>query len=93
MTWSRKLIPPLVLKDGRVLETLSDARDMILGLLEGQQRAPYWQHAADLLLYAAKNDKDAIDDVRAHLNRALYRDGLIWASVDAHRQRAFNSFF
>jgi hypothetical protein len=57
MTWSRKLIPPLVLKDGRVLETLSDAGDMILGLAEGRQRAPYWRHAAELLLYAAEIEK------------------------------------
>jgi hypothetical protein len=47
---------------------------MILGLLEGQKRAPYWQHAAELLLYAAKNEKDAIDDERPQLMRALYRD-------------------
>jgi hypothetical protein len=25
MAWTRKLTPPLVLKDGRVLETLADA--------------------------------------------------------------------
>jgi hypothetical protein len=67
MTWSRKLIPPLVLKDGRVLETLSDARDAILGLPEGRQREPYWQHAASLLLYAAEDDMEEIDDVRAQL--------------------------
>jgi hypothetical protein len=42
--------------------------------LEGQQRAPYWQHAAELILYAAENEKDAIDDVRAQLMRALYGD-------------------
>jgi hypothetical protein len=75
MAWSRKLIPPVVLKDGRELKTLSDAREMILGLLEGQQRAPHWQRAAELLLYAAENEKEAIDDVRAQLMRALYRDG------------------
>jgi hypothetical protein len=77
MTWSRKLIPPLVLKDGRVLATLSDARDMLSGLAEGQQQASYWQHAAALLLYAAEIEKEAIDDVRAQLNRALYRDGFM----------------
>jgi hypothetical protein len=60
-----------------VLATLSDIRDMILGLPEGEQRAPYWQHAADLLLYAAKNEKELIDDVRAQLMRALYRDRLM----------------
>jgi hypothetical protein len=77
MAWTRKLIPPLVLKYGRLLETLSDARDMILGLLEGQQRARYWQHAADLLLYAAENEKDGTEDVRAQLMRAVYRDGFM----------------
>jgi hypothetical protein len=77
MAWSRKLIPPLLLKDGRELKTLSDAREMILGLLDGQHRAPYWQHAAELLLYAAENEKEAIDDVRAQPMRALYRDGFM----------------
>jgi hypothetical protein len=50
---------------------------MILGLLEGQHRAPYWQHAAELLLYAAEIEKEAIDDVRAPLMWALYRDGFM----------------
>jgi hypothetical protein len=77
MAWTRKLIPPLFLKDGRELKTLSDARDMILGLLEGQQRAPSRQRAAELLLYAAENEQEAIDDVRAQLMRALYRDRLM----------------
>jgi hypothetical protein len=77
MAWTRKLTPPLVLKDGRALKTLADARDMILGLLEGQQRTLYWQHAAGLLLYAAKDDKEETDDVRAQLMRALYRDGFM----------------
>jgi hypothetical protein len=77
MSWSRKLIPLLVLKDGRRIETLSDARNLILGLSERQQRAPHWRHAADLLTYAAANDKEAIDDVQAQLCRALYRDGYV----------------
>jgi hypothetical protein len=45
--------------------------------LGGQQRAPYWQHAAELRLYAAEIEKEAIDDVRAQLMRALYRDGFM----------------
>jgi hypothetical protein len=68
MAWTRDLTPPLVLKDGRALKTLCDARDMILGLLEGQQRAPFWRHAADLLVYAAENEKEAVDQVR-HCSR------------------------
>jgi hypothetical protein len=77
MAWSWKLILPFVLKDARELKTLADARDMIVGLPEGQQRAPYWQYAAELLVYAAEKEKEAIDDVRAQLMRALYRDGLM----------------
>jgi hypothetical protein len=77
MGWSRKLSPPLVLGNGRALKTLSDARDMILGLPEDQQRAPHWLHAGELLLYAAENDKEAVDDARMQLSRALHRDGLI----------------
>ena len=77
MGWSRKLSPPLVLRDGRVLQALSDAREMILGLPEGQQRAAYWLHAGELLLYAAENDRAAVDDARMQLSRALHRDGLI----------------
>jgi hypothetical protein len=50
---------------------------MILGLPEGRRRAPYWEHAAELLLYAAGDEKEEIDDVRAQLNRAFYRDGFI----------------
>jgi hypothetical protein len=50
---------------------------MLRGLAEGQQQASYWQHAAALLLYAAEIEKEAIDDVRAQLNRALYRDGFM----------------
>ncbi|HXW21034.1 MAG TPA: hypothetical protein VEK35_11070 [Roseiarcus sp.] len=76
MAWSRKFSPPVLLKDGRELKTLSDARDMILRLPEGQQRAPYWLHAGELLLYAAGNDREPIDDARRQLCRALHRDGL-----------------
>jgi len=77
MAWSRKFSPPIPLKDGGELKTLADARDMILGLPEGQQRTPYWLHAGELLLYAAENDKEAIDDAQRQLSRALARDGLI----------------
>ncbi|HYC24806.1 MAG TPA: hypothetical protein VEC58_02110 [Roseiarcus sp.] len=77
MAWSRRLSPPIFLKDGRELKTLSEARDMILQLPERQQRAAHWLHAGELLLYAAENDKEAIDDAQRQLSRALARDGLI----------------
>jgi hypothetical protein len=76
MAWSRKFSPRVLLADGRELKTLSDARDLILQLTESQQRAAYWQHAGELLLYAAENDREPIDDARRQLCRALHRDGL-----------------
>ena len=54
MGWSRKLSPPLVLRDGRVLQTLSEAREMILGLPEGQQRAAL-QRDLDLASQVQRN--------------------------------------
>jgi hypothetical protein len=88
MAWSRKLTPPLMPKGGCALTTLSDARDMILGLPEGRRRARYWRHAAELLIYATENEKEAIDDVRAQLMRPLYRDRYMWGSArpDDHRR-------
>jgi hypothetical protein len=76
MAWSQKLTPPLVLKDGRLLETLSDARDMILGLAEGRQRAPYWQHGADLLPRTARTDSWAAADA---VGAAAPADPRLWA--------------
>jgi hypothetical protein len=37
MGWSSRLRHPIALADGRVLETLSDARDMVLSLPEGEE--------------------------------------------------------
>jgi hypothetical protein len=48
-------------------ESVSDALEMILGPLEGEQRAPYWR--------AAEDSQEPIDDVRAQLTRALCRNG------------------
>jgi hypothetical protein len=49
--------PPLLLKDGWAIETLADARAVILSLPEHQQRRPYWEYSAQLLMNAAQGDK------------------------------------
>jgi hypothetical protein len=36
MSWTRKLTPPIELKDSRRLETLADVRDLMLTLPERQ---------------------------------------------------------
>jgi hypothetical protein len=40
MPWSRRLKPPICLKDGRKLFTLKHGADVLLGLPEIQQRWP-----------------------------------------------------
>jgi hypothetical protein len=74
MSWSDKLRPTLVLKDGRHIRTLSDARAVIRDLKDGQVRAVYW---IGLLVDAAGGDKKAIRRVRPELSRALRRDGFM----------------
>jgi hypothetical protein len=80
MSWSRKLVPPLVLKDGCQLETLGDACDMILRLPKGRHWMPHWKQAAELLLVAVdapQNEKaPAIDKFRRQLSFAISSDGL-----------------
>ncbi|SEF09645.1 hypothetical protein SAMN05444161_8299 [Rhizobiales bacterium GAS191] len=77
MPWSRKLIEPITLKDGRVL-TVADARAFMLALPERRQMAPYWQYATELLLKAAtRNSVDAPRDAWAQLRRALMAEGMV----------------
>jgi hypothetical protein len=51
--WNVRLARPVHLEDGRTINTLSDAREIILGLPEEDQRRPQWQAVAGLLLSAA----------------------------------------
>src|ERR1700689_5554560 len=52
--WSKKFWKPIVLRDGRELATLADARDLMLALPERHQSRPLWQYAAELLIDAAE---------------------------------------
>jgi hypothetical protein len=76
MSWSTKIWKPIKLKDGRSIETLADARAIMLALPELHQRNPHWQYAAELLL-SASNSKSAVDDATAQLLRALKAEGLV----------------
>jgi hypothetical protein len=51
--WNVRLARPVRLEDGRTINTLSDAREIILGLPEEDQRRPQWQAIAGLLLSTA----------------------------------------
>jgi hypothetical protein len=77
MPWSRKLKPPLDLKDGRRLETLDDARRLLLTLPARHKESTYWRYAAALLMEAANDQTVALHEVEAQLARALKAEGLL----------------
>jgi hypothetical protein len=79
MPWTRSLIPPLKLNDGRRLATLSDARMLMLTLPTIHQMNGHWQHAADLMMTAARSDASDEDlaDARRQLEIALKAERLI----------------
>jgi hypothetical protein len=75
--WNRP-IKAITLKDGRTLNTLEEARRLMLALPEPHQVRPPWQYAAELLLAAAdRNEKYSTMDARAQLSRALTVEGLL----------------
>ena len=77
MTWSRKLKNPITLADGRRIRSLADARGIILALPEGHLADAHWQHAAELLLTAARSAKAPLASFEDQLAVALKAEGLI----------------
>lgn len=53
---------PIPLKDGRMLATFGDAREMMLSIPEVHQAALHWQHAAVMYCNFVKNTFDASHD-------------------------------
>jgi hypothetical protein len=76
MSWSRKFAKPIVLKDGRTIASLSQAREMMLSLPPIHRRAVVWQSAAELLNEAA-TDRDSVPEAGAQLTLALKAEGLL----------------
>jgi hypothetical protein len=77
-SWSKQFWNPIVLRDGRVIATLDEARTLLLALPERHQSRPFWQYAAELLIDAAERSNHAsIDNAAAQLSRALAAEGLL----------------
>jgi hypothetical protein len=75
LLWSRRLPKNLVLKDGREIRTLSDARDLTLP--ERRHDKPHWEYAAELLTTAARGGGTKVDAFSSRLELALEAEGLI----------------
>jgi hypothetical protein len=67
---------PVKLKDGRKIETLGEARDLIGSLPQFRRRNSEWQFALELLAWASEATSLA-DDALAQFLRALKADGLV----------------
>jgi hypothetical protein len=75
--WTRKLTPPIVLKGGRVLETLADVRELMLSLPERHLGNGHWVYAGQLLMAAATDKGVSMHEVQQQLSIALKAEGLI----------------
>ena len=76
MTWARKLAAPIILKDGRMIATLGEARVVMQSLPERRQHSDLWLYVGALLLEAAAA-RGSLSIARAQLTRALKVEGLI----------------
>jgi hypothetical protein len=76
MTWARKLTAPIILKDGRMIATLGEARAVMLSLPERRQHNELWLYVGALLSEAAVAG-GSLSIARAQLARALKAEGLV----------------
>ena len=76
MPWSRPLSAPIVLKGGRVIVTLNDARVIMESLPTTSQSRDLWLYTGGLMLEAATSNVP-IGEAAAQLRRALRAEGLL----------------
>jgi hypothetical protein len=76
MAWDARFWKPIKLNDGRVLTTLTDARELIVTLPILKQIEDHWQQADEMLVRAAAAPS-ANDDALAAMVRALKSERLI----------------
>jgi hypothetical protein len=76
MPWTDSFWKPIKLNDGRVPNTLGDARDFIAILPALKQAEGHWRDADEMLIRVAVAPS-AINDALAAIVRALKMEGLI----------------
>jgi hypothetical protein len=76
MPWSRKLTQPIILKDGRTITNLGEAREVMIANRALLRRKALWRVASEVLQGAAE-DKVSLGDAVELFERALKAEGLI----------------
>jgi hypothetical protein len=78
MPWTRKLAKPIVLKDGRRIVSIGDARELMATVAPGHQDDPDWTLASDLLQNASmRHDAHSVSRARARMIKVLKAEGLL----------------
>jgi hypothetical protein len=78
MKWALKFESPIVLRNGRQIESLIQARDFMAELASFERQEPCWECAADLIFEAAhQHHRASIESARQQLVRSLEGKGLI----------------
>jgi hypothetical protein len=67
---------PIILKDGRTITSLDDARRFVSSLPLHHQSRPPWRHATEQLLLAVSH-QERLTEAQAQLKRALTFEGLL----------------
>ena len=77
MTWSRAFAEPFALADGRVIATMREAGELILGLPERHRANGHWQSAMELLMAATEDPSaEALNRAARQFSIALRAEGL-----------------
>jgi hypothetical protein len=78
MKWISKFPKPILLKDGRSIASLIQARDLIATLPPAHLKNAHWEYATDLVFDAARHgDEASILAAYQHLLGALKKEGLL----------------
>ena len=86
MTWSRAFSKPFILADGRKVETLYEAGQLVLTLPERHRTNGHWQGAMECLMAAAEDPSaEALDGAVRQFSVALRAEGL--TPIRAQRRR------
>jgi hypothetical protein len=76
MPWDRALNQPIVLKDGRAISTLEEARELVRAIPLRYRQGAVWRYVGELMSEAA-DDRATVDEFAEMLARGLSGAGLL----------------
>ena len=76
MKWTSKFPKPIVLRDGRTIASLIQARDFLATVPAPRLKNSHWQYATDLL-YDAAHNSEVVGTAHEQFQRALMAEGLL----------------